>query len=200
MMSDEKAIFDESGIATKTGQAICYSYDPRTGEYLGPFDFWTLIGSGIPASSTLIEPPAAAEGKAVIFKDGSWSVVDDNRGKVVYSTENGSEQMVTTIGAYPENTTTIKPSSKYDTWNGKKWVTDKGAQQQADLASAKSLKQSLLAEANSFTQPWQTQLMLGIITDEDKVSLTAWMKYYQQVQTIDTSGAPDIKWPQKPTD
>lgn len=64
---------------------------------------------------------------------------------------------------------------------------------------AQIFKVSLLSEANSYTQPWQTQLMLGIISDADKASLTIWMKYYQQVQNIDTSKAPDITWPEKPT-
>ncbi|EMD0829329.1 tail fiber assembly protein [Morganella morganii] len=59
-------------------------------------------------------------------------------------------------------------------------------------------KQSLITEANQKTQLWQTQLMLGIITDEDKASLTEWMLYVQKVQAVDTSTAPDIIWPEKP--
>ncbi|HFK5463615.1 TPA: tail fiber assembly protein [Morganella morganii] len=63
---------------------------------------------------------------------------------------------------------------------------------------AEQLKQALIAEAGDKTQLWQTQLMLGIITDEDKASLTAWMLYVQKVQAVDTSTAPDIIWPEKP--
>ena len=59
-------------------------------------------------------------------------------------------------------------------------------------------QQSLITEANQKTQLWQTQLMLGIITDEDKISLTEWMRYVQKVQAVDTSTAPDIIWPEKP--
>ena len=55
-----------------------------------------------------------------------------------------------------------------------------------------------MSEANSITQAWQTQLLLGIITDADKAMLTAWMKYVQAVQAADVSGAPDISWPEKP--
>ncbi|MEN4712047.1 tail fiber assembly protein [Pantoea agglomerans] len=197
-MSDEKAIFDESGNATQTGMATCYSYDSKTGELLGGFEFYTLIGSGIPASSTLMEPPSAPEGQIAIFKDGNWSTVEDHRGETVYSTTDGSEQRVNALGAYPDKTTNLKPLSKYDTWNGKKWVTDTTAQQKGEVESAIKQKQSLLSEANSFTQPWQTQLMLGMISDEDKASLTLWMKYYQQVQAMNPSNAPDIKWPDKP--
>lgn len=63
---------------------------------------------------------------------------------------------------------------------------------------AEEKKQQLIDEANQKTQMWQTQLMLGIITDEDKASLTEWMLYVQKVQAVDTSTAPDIIWPEKP--
>ncbi|MEB5973215.1 tail fiber assembly protein [Pantoea dispersa] len=63
---------------------------------------------------------------------------------------------------------------------------------------ANQQKSVLLSEANTYTQPWQTQLMLGIITETDKELLTTWMKYYQQVQAVDTSTVPDITWPDKP--
>nr|WP_240155280.1 tail fiber assembly protein [Pantoea multigeneris] len=64
--------------------------------------------------------------------------------------------------------------------------------------NAKAIKSALLAEANTNTQPWQTQLMLGIISDSDKDSLITWMKYYQAVQAIDISKAPEIIWPVHP--
>ncbi|MCV5977603.1 tail fiber assembly protein, partial [Escherichia coli] len=44
----------------------------------------------------------------------------------------------------------------------------------------------------------QTELQLGIISDEDKASLIAWMNYIKAVQAVDTSKAPDITWPDKP--
>lgn len=69
-------------------------------------------------------------------------------------------------------------------------------EQLAERAEAE--KQLLTTEANQKTQLWQTQLMLGIITGEDKASLTEWMLYVQKVQAVDTSAAPDIIWPEKP--
>lgn len=65
-------------------------------------------------------------------------------------------------------------------------------------AEAEAKKQALIAEANQKTQLWQTQLMLDIITDEDKASLKEWMLYAQKVQAVDVSSAPDIDWPVKP--
>ena len=66
------------------------------------------------------------------------------------------------------------------------------------IEQAEAKKQFLITEANQKTQIWQTQLVLGIITDEDKASLTEWMRYVQKVQAVDTSTAPDITWPEKP--
>lgn len=60
-------------------------------------------------------------------------------------------------------------------------------------------QQSILRGVTTKTQAWQAQLMLGIITDADKALLTAWMKYYQQVQAVDISKAPDITWPEQPS-
>ncbi|WP_350646375.1 tail fiber assembly protein [Morganella morganii] len=56
-----------------------------------------------------------------------------------------------------------------------------------------------MTEARQKTQLWQTQLMLGIITDGDKATLKEWMLYVQKVQATDVSAAPDIDWPQKPS-
>ncbi|MGU3523826.1 tail fiber assembly protein [Enterobacteriaceae bacterium C23F] len=91
---------------------------------------------------------------------------------------------------------------------GKIWVSDEqGYPQLIDIpeptqeeliAEAEAEKASRIAEANSITQMWQTQLMLGIITPEDKAKLTEWMRYVQAVQAVDTSTAPDIIWPEAP--
>ena len=66
------------------------------------------------------------------------------------------------------------------------------------IAEAVAQKQALIADASQKTQLWQTQLMLGIITEEDKAGLKEWMLYVQKVQAVDISTAPDIAWPVKP--
>lgn len=77
-------------------------------------------------------------------------------------------------------------------------MTDKEAQHKADVEAAEQQKAALLAEAQTTISLWQTELQLGIISDEDKASLIAWMKYIKAVQAVDTSKAPDITWPDKP--
>lgn len=66
------------------------------------------------------------------------------------------------------------------------------------VREAENRKAQLLAEAAQYTRDWQTDLLLGIITDEDKARLIAWRGYAKKVGAIDTSFAPDINWPAKP--
>ncbi|HEG2117510.1 tail fiber assembly protein [Enterobacter kobei] len=66
------------------------------------------------------------------------------------------------------------------------------------VAEAEQQKEALLSEAQTTISLWQTELQLGIISDEDKASLIAWVQYIKAVQAIDTSKAPDITWPVPP--
>ncbi|CAH0263148.1 hypothetical protein SRABI106_02865 [Rahnella aquatilis] len=67
------------------------------------------------------------------------------------------------------------------------------------IVKADKQKQQILQSVNTTTQMWQTQLTLGIITNDDKEALTAWMKYAQSVNAVDTSASPNITWPSEPS-
>ncbi|MFV9180561.1 tail fiber assembly protein [Serratia marcescens] len=82
-------------------------------------------------------------------------------------------------------------------FNGKK-IIPRTYTKEEYKAQAQAQKELLLDEANKKTQAWQTQLMLGIITDADKASLISWMEYVQKVQAVNVSLAPNIKWPDQP--
>lgn len=193
-----KVTLDNDGLAKSAGTLKVYNFDAVTGEYTGTTDEYLLPGVGIPANACTSVPPSVASGQVVIFRNGSWLTEPDHRGETVYSVADGSELMVTETGEYPSGTTTLKPSSGFDSWDGKKWVTDTDALRAADVAEAARHKAELISQANSMTQAWQTQLSLGIITETDRASLTVWMMYIQMVQTVDVSTAPDISWPQEP--
>lgn len=66
------------------------------------------------------------------------------------------------------------------------------------VKEAEQKKSALLNKAQSTISLWQTELQLGIISDDDKASLIAWMKYIQALNAVDTSAAPDIEWPERP--
>ncbi|MEM8158299.1 tail fiber assembly protein [Morganella morganii] len=93
-----------------------------------------------------------------------------------------------------EKIKSMKPMSDKEYWE---YINPPVTKEQL-IVEAEAKKQALIDEVNQKTQLWQTQLMLGIITEEDKASLKEWMLYAQKVQAVDTSTAPDIHWPVKP--
>lgn len=195
-----KAKLDNDLIATAAGDITVFNYDSENHEYLSSSVEFLAVGVGLPANSCIDKPGAAKEGYAVCRTADlkAWEYIIDHRGETVYSTETGEEVAIKAPGNYPEGTTTLAPSTPYDTWNGSEWVTDNGAQKIAEVAAAEQKKAALLAEAQATISLWQTELQLGIISDGDKASLIAWMNYIKAVQAVDTSAAPDIDWPGKP--
>ncbi|EPN3521445.1 tail fiber assembly protein [Cronobacter sakazakii] len=69
---------------------------------------------------------------------------------------------------------------------------------------AETARNKLLNEANTVTADWRVELVLGSITQADKVKLIAWMNYIKQLKAIDLNLVTDesslnsIKWPVKP--
>lgn len=193
-----KVTLDKNGLATSAGTLTVYNFDGKSGEFTGASDEYLMQGVGLPGSACTVAPPAGKTGSVAIYRDGGWLVAADHRGETVYAIADGSPVLLTEPGDYPADTTPLKPATAWDNWDGSKWVTDAAAQNAADIEAAEKQQAALINEANSVAQAWQTQLRLDMITDDDKASLTAWMKYIQAVQTTDISGAPNINWPALP--
>ncbi|WFX93249.1 tail fiber assembly protein [Citrobacter braakii] len=67
------------------------------------------------------------------------------------------------------------------------------------IAQAEAHKQFLLEESRQKITVWQTKLLMGrALTDAESAGLNAWMDYIDAVTAIDSSTAPDIKWPMPP--
>ncbi|EHX6422728.1 tail fiber assembly protein [Salmonella enterica] len=187
-------------IATVAGDITIFNYDGETREYLSSSVEYLAVGVGLPANSCTDAPGESKQGFAVCRTADftAWEYVADHRGETVYNIETGEAVIISLPGNYPEDTTTLAPATLYDTWNGSEWVTDTEAQHAADVKAAEQQKAALLLEAQVTISLWQTELQLGIISDEDKASLIAWMNYIKAVQAVDTSKAPEIIWPDKP--
>ncbi|WP_247648223.1 tail fiber assembly protein [Pantoea sp. Acro-807] len=198
MAIENKAILDESGLAVAAGLITVYNFAPDSGLYMGATEEHLTAGVGIPAHSTCAIPKNARSGKVNVYVDGRWQKISDHRGETIYSTLTGTEFEVSQPGEYPADTTTLKPTTPFDFWNGVAWQTDTEAQQVAAIINAEAERTALISEANSVTQAWQTQLLLGIIKENDRVALTAWMKYLQAVQDVEVSDVGKIAWPNKP--
>lgn len=194
------AKLDNNLLAIEAGNITVYNFDSVTREYLSATEEFLAVGVGIPANSCIEAPGKNKAGFAICRMPDltKWGYVADHRGEVVYSTETGNLMTITAPGDYPENTTTKSPATPYDKWNGSEWVTDTEAQHTAEVEEAEQHKAALLSEAQETTSLWQAELQLGIISDEDKASLITWVKYIKAIKAVDTSGAPDIIWPDKP--
>ena len=185
-MSEAK--LNSNFIAIVAGDITVFNYDGETREYLSSSVEYLAVGVGIPANSCTDAPGESKEDFTICRSADftAWEYVADHRGETVYSTETGEAVIISAPGDYPDDTTTLAPP------------TDTKAQHAADVEAAEQQKAALLAEAQTTISLWQTELQLGIISDEDKASLIAWMKYIKAVQAVDTSKAPDITWPDKP--
>jgi hypothetical protein len=195
----ETAIMKD-GHAIEAGYIIVYNYNQLTGEFIGQSDEYIPVGVGLPAYSCTDAPPEPRSGFAICrnLVDETWEFQPDHRGEKVWSTADCSTTTIDYIGSVRDGYTDIAPLTPFDKWIDKEWVTDKAAQHVADVGTAEQQKDSLLAGAQRKIGLWQTELQLGVISDEDKESLIAWVQYIKVVQAVDTSKAPDIIWPVAP--
>ncbi|HGY1136472.1 TPA: tail fiber assembly protein [Citrobacter freundii] len=192
--------FDTTGLAQVAGTVTVYSYDNKTGEYIGETDEYVAVGVGIPAHSTVTPPPVASSGYVAVFSSGTWQTVADHRGEIVYSTVDGAAVDITAPGDYPANTTTLKPATPYDQWAGDMWVTDIAAQKSAQVAAAEAHRQYLIAQANDYinTKQWPGKAAIGRLKTDELAKYNLWLDYLDALEAVDTSAAPDITWPVAP--
>ena len=193
-----KVTLDKNGLAKSAGTVTVYNFNAVSGEFTGSSDEFLAQGVGLPGNACITAPPATDVGRVALYRDGSWLAVADHRGETVYSVTDGAAILIDVPGDYPADTTPLKPATSWDKWDGKKWVTDSAEEKAAAIKEAKERQAALIAEANSITQAWQTQLRLDMITDKDKASLMTWMKYIQAVQSIDINVLSEVVWPSKP--
>ncbi|WP_345828702.1 tail fiber assembly protein [Erwinia sp. HDF1-3R] len=193
-----KVTLDKNGLAKSAGTLTIYNFDAISGEFTGSNDEYLAQGVGLPANACITAPPVIEAGLVAIYQDGAWTAVADHRGKTVYSVTDGAVVMINAPGDYPADTTPLKPATAWDKWDGEKWVTNSAKEKAAAVKEARERQALLIAEANSITQAWQTQLRLDMITDKDKASLISWMKYIQALQNIDISHNSKISWPPRP--
>lgn len=155
-----------------------YHYNPKTGEFTGHSeaakDPLETRAQGkevylVPASATFLEPPEAEEGKARVFINGKWILVDDNRGKI-YNTSDAEETVHEALGELPDGFTRLAPCD-YPLWDGEKWVEDQEKRIEAenavikarlhdfDLKSIRSIREWLVKQPDApvYLKDYETQ-------------------------------------------
>ncbi|TGB95886.1 tail fiber assembly protein [Escherichia sp. E2748] len=195
------AVLNNELIAVQEGNIIVYNYDSETREYISASTEYLAVGVGIPAYSCLDAPGTHKAGyticRSVDLK--SWEYVSDHRGEIVYSTETGESKEIKTPGDYPENTTTIAPSTPYDKWDGEKWVTDTEELHHVAVETAETQRQSMIETAMASISLIQLKLQAGRkLMQAETTRLNTVLDYIDAVTATDTSTAPDVIWPELP--
>lgn len=90
----------------------------------------------------------------------------------------------------------IAPSAGY-AWNGKKWAAVPLAQL---VAIAELQRNALFTKAAESMAPLQDAVDIDEATDKELATLSTWKKYRVALNRLDLSVAPDITWPEMPTD
>ncbi|HIF5761470.1 TPA: tail fiber assembly protein [Raoultella ornithinolytica] len=187
-------------MSDKTQVVTVYHISDDTGELVGAEELSIPPHTGLPACSTQSSPPEVASGETAVFNTaaGQWSLLEDHRGQIVYSTASGEPVEISTLGELPEGVTTKAPTDSYQKWDGANWVNDTEAKHQADVSSAIELLTEMMRKANEKIAPLSDAVELGIHTDDEVAQLTEWKKYRVALSRIDTATAPDIDWPEIP--
>ncbi|EHA9291230.1 tail fiber assembly protein [Salmonella enterica subsp. enterica serovar Poona] len=64
------------------------------------------------------------------------------------------------------------------------------------IQAAENERQRLLSAADAIMLDWRTELMLGEISDANRVKLSAWQAYKNEVKAVDVTTAPEhVNWP-----
>lgn len=194
------AELNEAGITTVAGYKKIFNYRAETGEFTGSNDEYLPVGVGIPACSTLLEPPSCTEGRVAIFdiEKGRWSVQEDHRGQTVYSIETGEAVVINEIGPISDTYTVCKPNSEADEWDGENWVVNAAKEKQIAVQEAVNKKNALLTVANTECNELMVDYNLGLLTDEQTEVLKAWRIYIRDLKLVDANAAPVIDWPEAP--
>ena len=121
------AVLDKNGLTISAGWAIIYNVDTK-GEFSQATYQYLPVGVGLPAHAYLEAPKNVQDNQAIIHNGQQWTYPKDLRGTKIYSTETGAETTMQEVGEIPDGYTTLKPGSKFDKWDGKKWQLDKNKQ------------------------------------------------------------------------
>jgi len=150
----------------------------------------------LPPDNALRIAPEFKEGFHPCEKNGTWVQVSDHRDKTVYNTETKESAKVDYLGPIKTGFTLLKPF-QFSKWDEEKWVLDEDEQNAFKIKQNKSLKNSLLNEANKNISILQDAIDLDMSEDGDEEKLKAWKKYRVLLNRIDASDI-NVIFPEKP--
>ena len=196
-LQPESAVLDNRGLTISAGWAVVYNVNAK-GEFLQATYQYLPIGVGLPANAYLEAPQSVKDNQAIIHNGQQWTYPKDLRGTKIYSIETGGETILQEVGEIPDGFTELKPTSEFDSWDGKKWQFDKNKQHQYEVNQASIKKNQLLSEAASQLSYLQDAVDSQIASEQETQLLVEWKKYRVLVNRIDIELAPNIEWPNQP--
>ena len=196
-LQPQSAVLDNNGLTISPGWAVVYNVDAK-GEFLQATYQYLPIGVGLPANAYLDAPKSVKDNQAIIHNGQQWTYPKDLRGTIIYSTETGAETTMQEVGEIPEGYTTSKPTSEFDSWDGKKWQLDVSKQHQYEVNQASAKKNQFIADATSQISYLQDAVDSQIASELEIQLLAKWKKYRVLVNRIDIEQAPNIEWPSQP--
>ena len=196
-LQPESAVLDNSGLTISAGWVVVYNVDSK-GEFLQATYQYLPIGVGLPANAYLEAPQSVKDNQAIIHDGQQWTYPKDLRGTKIYSIETGGETILQEVGEIPDGFTELKPTSEFDSWDGKKWQFDKNKQHQYEVNQASIKKNQLLEKAASQLSYLQDAVDSQIASEQETQLLVEWKKYRVLVNRIDIEQAPNIEWPNQP--
>ncbi|HGJ5862945.1 MAG TPA: tail fiber assembly protein [Arsenophonus nasoniae] len=192
----------ENGFAKNRGWIktfICMKDAPH--EYIGATMEFLHDGLSVGECSYTDAPQIPNNDDIAIIRSENgkqWLYVPDHRGKTVFNTDNQYSYTVDYIGEIKTGFTLLAPKTRFDKWEGKKWVTDTQAVKAAHITTADDNKLQFINEAEHIINRLERKVRLGMGNDIDASTLREWEIYSVKLNDIDTSIAPDIDWPEKP--
>ena len=196
-LQPESAVLGNSGLTISEGWVVVYNVDAK-GEFLQATYQYLPIGVGLPANAYLEAPQSVKNNQAIIHDGQQWIYPKDLRGTKIYSIETGAETILQEVGEIPDGFTELKPTSEFDSWDGKKWQFDKNKQHQYEVNQASIKKNQLLSEAASQLSYLQDAIDSQIASEQETQLFVEWKKYRVLVNRIDIEQAPNIEWPNQP--
>ena len=196
-LQPQSAVLDNNGLTISPGWAVVYNVDAK-GEFLQATYQYLPTGVGLPANAYLDAPKNVKDNQAIIHNGQQWTYPKDLRGTIIYSTETGAETTMQEVGEIPDGYTTSKPTSEFDSWDGKKWQLDVSKQHQYEVNQASVKKNQLITDATAQISYLQDAVESEIASEQETQLLAEWKKYRVLVNRIDIEQAPNIDWPNNP--
>ena len=150
----------------------------------------------LPPDNALRVAPEFKEGLHPCENNGKWVLVEDNREKTAYNIETKEAVNIDYLGEIKEGFTLLEPF-EFCKWNGKKWVKDKVAENNATIEQNQVRKNSLINEANEKIAVLQDIIDLDMCESNEAEQLKQWKKYRILLTRVDASDV-NVVFPSKP--